>query len=77
VITATVASAGKVSFTANKRKVAGCTNLRTINFVATCSWKPTSHGYIFVLANFVPDDVNQSPASAQIYTTPTQRTSPR
>jgi hypothetical protein len=77
VITATVASAGKVSFTANKRKVAGCTNLRTINFVATCSWKPTSHGYIFVLANFVPDDSNQSPASAQIYTTPTQRTSPR
>jgi hypothetical protein len=77
VIQATVASAGRVSFTANKRKVAGCTNLRTVNFVATCSWKPTSHGYIFVLANFVPDDPNLDPASAQIYTTPTERTSPR
>ena len=77
IIRATVASAGRVSFTANKRKIAGCTNLRTVNFVATCSWKPTSHGYIFVLANFVPDDSNISPASAQIYTTPTQRTTPR
>ena len=77
IIRATVASAGRVSFTANNRKIAGCTNLRTVNFVATCSWKPTSHGYIFVLANFVPDDSNISPGSAQIYTTPTQRTTPR
>ena len=77
VIRATVASAGRVSFTANKRKIAGCTNLRTVNFVATCSWKPTSHGYIFVLANFVPDDPNLNPASAQINTTPTERTTPR
>lgn len=76
-ITATVASIGKVTFLANKRKIPGCSNVRTVNFVASCNWKPTSHGYISVFATFVPDDLNLNPATSQINTSPTERTTRR
>lgn len=76
-IRATVATVGRVTFTANKRKIPGCSNVRTVNFVATCNWKPTSHGVIDVVATIDPDDVNLLPASVKVPTTPTQRTTPR
>lgn len=77
VMTATVAVAGSVTFTANGRKIPGCSNVRTVNFVATCNWKPTAQGPIRVFANYVPDDVNLGSTSVEIVTNPAKRSSPR
>jgi hypothetical protein len=76
-IRATVGATGRVTFTANKRKIPGCSNVRTVNYVAACNWKPTSHGVIDVVATLVPDDTNIGPASVKVPTTPTKRTTPR
>jgi hypothetical protein len=76
-IRATVGATGRVTFTANKRKIPGCSNVRTVNYVAPCNWKPTSHGVIDVVATLVPDDTNIGRASVKVPTTPTKRTTPR
>ena len=52
--TVTTSTAGKVSFTANGKYIAGCRNIATVSLVATCTWKPTVQGAIQVSAILAP-----------------------
>ncbi len=53
-ITATASDAGTITFYANGKKIAGCIQLKTVNSVATCSWKPSIQGGVSLTALLVP-----------------------
>lgn len=63
-ITATVDSAGTISFFADNKRIAACLNVRTTgtspNFSATCPWKPTVQGFHSLKATIKPTNVLQS-----------------
>ena len=53
-ITATAVTAGKVSFYERGKIIAGCQNRPTNGSnVATCSWKPSTHGIVSIVMVFV------------------------
>lgn len=53
-ITATASTAGKVTFYERGKVIPGCRNKVTNgSFIATCSWKPASHGAASILIVFV------------------------
>ena len=57
VITATASVAGKVTFKVNGKKLPGCVNKRisSLNaYIATCSYKPSTRGYIRISATLTP-----------------------
>ena len=68
-ITATTAYAGRVSLLANNRKIVGCSSILTVNFVATCRWRPSTHGQILLVGTLIPTDISiaRSSYSLQIY----------
>lgn len=68
-ITATTAFAGRVSLLVNNRKIVGCSSILTVNFVATCRWRPSTHGQILLVGTLIPTDVGiaSSSYSLQIY----------
>ena len=55
-ISATAAMSGKVAFSVAGRAVPGCTAVKTIANVATCSWKPSVMGAVTITAVFTPTD---------------------
>lgn len=55
-ITATASDAGAVTFYANGKKIAGCIQLKTVNSVATCAWKPSIQGSVALTAMLVPNN---------------------
>jgi hypothetical protein len=58
-ITATIASAGgdgKVTFTANGKRIPGCIKVSTTALVATCTWKPAVRGSVTLSATSYPID---------------------
>lgn len=59
-ITVTVSSAGRVTFLADNKKIAGCINRATSgtspNITATCSWSPTRRGPARLTATLKPTD---------------------
>lgn len=60
-ITATTTMAGKVTFFANNKRIAGCIKISTSGagpISATCSWKPSRHGSNVISTQFTPTDSN-------------------
>jgi len=76
-ITATTAYAGRVSLKANNRKIVGCSSLLTINFVATCRWRPSTHGEILLVGTLTPTDVGIAPSSYSVKIYAGRRTTAR
>lgn len=76
-ITARTAHTGKVGLKANNRKIAGCSSLLTINFVATCRWRPSTHGSILLVGTLTPTDVSITPSTYSLQTVATRRTTAR
>jgi hypothetical protein len=63
-LVATVSYAGKVTFFANNKRIAGCISVATVGsgpFTATCNWSPAIRGAVTVTANYIP---TASPANA-------------
>lgn len=67
-ITANVSVASRVTFTINGRVLPGCKSKATSgsspNIVATCSWKPSSHGSVLLSATATPVSAGISGATA-------------
>jgi hypothetical protein len=76
-ITVRTAYAGRVGLKANNRKIAGCTSILTVNFVATCRWRPSTHGSILLVGTLIPTDVSITPSSYSLRTVATRRTTAR
>ena len=77
-LTATTNVAGKVTFYANNKKIAGCVGKSTSANSATCVWKPSQHSRIILSAQVNPTDSNYS--SQRIYLSPilpSRRETPR
>lgn len=58
-ITATATVAGKVTFRANGKKVAGCIKKRVSaanSYIATCAYRPSTRGYITITTSLNPSD---------------------
>lgn len=64
-ITATVPSAGRVTFLERGKIIKGCRSLVVSSTTATCSWKPALHGSTTVSATYTPDDLTLVPSSNQ------------
>jgi hypothetical protein len=60
-ITARAAYPGRVALLANNRKIAGCTSI-PISSVATCRWRPSTHGAINLVGILTPTD-NANPVA--------------
>ena len=76
-ITVRTAYAGRVGLKANNRKIAGCTSILTVNFVATCRWRPSTHGSILLVGTLTPTDVSITPSTYSLRTVATRRTTAR
>jgi hypothetical protein len=53
--------AGRVTFRVNGKKVAGCINKIVSNvnsFTATCSYRPSTRGYITITTSLNPSDAS-------------------
>ncbi len=61
-------SVGKVQFFANGKKIPGCVGISSVTTTATCSWKPSVHGYVILSATFVPSNTNYLPSTAPALT---------
>jgi hypothetical protein len=62
-VTATVNTAGKVTFYSMGKPVPNCKNISTTGsgpITAVCNWKPALHGVNSITAKLVPTDVNYS-----------------
>ena len=62
-VTATVNTAGKVTFYAMGKPVPNCRNISTTGagpITAVCNWKPALHGVNLITAKLVPTDTNYS-----------------
>jgi hypothetical protein len=62
-VTATVNTAGKVTFYSMGKPVPNCRNISTTGagpITAVCNWKPALHGVNLITAKLVPSDTNYS-----------------
>jgi hypothetical protein len=66
--TVTASTAGKVTFTANGKYIAGCRNIATQALVATCTWKPPVQGAIQIGARLTPSSAAYLVADSQPFT---------
>jgi hypothetical protein len=64
-ITITTSAESKVTFLANGKRIPGCASKNTTSLTATCSWKPTIHGFVTLSAQIVPID-NNYPTSTSL-----------
>lgn len=64
-ITATVSQSGKVTFTANGKRIAKCINVSAVSTNATCSWRPSTQGPVILRATLMPNDSSYT-ASASL-----------
>jgi hypothetical protein len=77
VITATVDQAGRISFTADGKRLPGCTNLSVSGVSKTCRWKPTVRKQVNLSARLVPTNSAYSTTSAALSVLVIPRTGPR
>jgi hypothetical protein len=66
-ITATVSSAGKLTFNANRESIPGCKNLSVTaanSYSRTCNYRPSIHGMVTIAVIFTPTDSNYDPATS-------------
>ncbi len=78
-ISVTSNAAGKVRFTANGKRIAGCLSIQTTgsgpNFSVTCPWKPPAHISYQITASISPSDSSFVAANSPIATVrPIKRT---
>jgi hypothetical protein len=77
VITATVDQAGRISFTADGKRLPGCTNLSVSGVSKTCNWKPAVRKQVNLAARLVPTNSAYSTTSASLSVLVISRTGPR
>jgi len=77
VITATVDQAGRISFSADGKRLPGCTNLSVSGASKTCRWKPTTRRQVNLSARLVPTNSAYSTTSASLSVLVISRTGPR
>lgn len=53
VINANLSSDGRVKFFLNGKAIPGCINVSSISSVASCTWKPSIHGYGLITAKVI------------------------
>jgi hypothetical protein len=77
-ITATTNVSGKVTFLANGKKIPKCIGVATINLMASCTWKPSLHGYITISTRTTSSDASYlAGTSVAPAVLASKRTSPR
>jgi len=71
--------AGKVTFKANGKVIAGCKSVRTVSLTATCQWKSSVKGTNQLTAQIIPTDiaVNEAATSNSYSITVAPRTGTR
>lgn len=60
-LTASVGTAGKLTFRANREGIPNCKSLSVSSansYTRTCSYKPSIHGVVVITVNFLPTDTN-------------------
>ena len=65
-LTATVSTAGKITFRANRETITNCKNLAVSSansYTRTCNYKPSLHGIVTLTITFTPTDSNYDPSS--------------
>ena len=77
VITATVDQAGRISFTADGKRLAGCTNLSVSGSSKTCRWKPAVRKQVNLSARLVPTNSAYSTTSTSLSVMVISRTGSR
>jgi hypothetical protein len=77
VITATVDQAGRISFTADGKRLPRCTNLSVSGSSKSCSWKPAVRRQVNLSARLVPTNSAYSTTSASLSVSVISRTGPR
>jgi hypothetical protein len=77
VITATVDQAGRISFTADGKRLPSCTNLTVSGSTKTCRWKPAVRKQVNLSARLVPTNSAYSTTSASLSVLVISRTGPR
>jgi hypothetical protein len=77
VITASVDQAGRISFTADGKRLAGCTNLSVSGASKTCRWKPAVRRQVNLSARLVPTNNAYSTTSASLSVMVISRTGKR
>jgi hypothetical protein len=77
VITANVDQAGRISFTADGKRLPGCTNLSVSGVSKTCNWKPAVRKQVNLAARLVPTNSAYSTTSASLSVLVIPRTGPR
>lgn len=55
-LTATVSQPGRITFSANGKRIARCINVSAPSTTATCTWKPATQGPIVISASLKPND---------------------
>jgi hypothetical protein len=55
---------GKVTFTANGKKIAGCIRLQSVSLSTQCRWLPSQHVFVKLGASLTPTSSNFGAASA-------------
>lgn len=71
-VTATFSAAGKVTFTANGKKIPNCVKINTnatAPFTATCNWKPAVQGSQQMEATIAPSITSNLPLSVSLGST--------
>jgi len=77
VITANVDQAGRISFTADGKRLPGCTNLSVSGVSKTCNWKPAVRKQVNLSARLVPTNSAYSTSSASLSVLVVSRTGTR
>jgi hypothetical protein len=57
-------SNGVVTFYYNNKKVFRCTAVQSVAYVATCPWKPSAHGTVWITATAAPSNTSYVAGSA-------------
>lgn len=77
-ITATVSQPGKVTFTANNKRIGNCVSVLALSTTAVCNWKPATKGPIVLRASLKPTNGSYTASSSlNILVAPERRTNNR
>jgi len=68
-----VSAEGKVTFYANNKYIPGCRSVPTSSLIATCRWKPASHGAVTIKAVLTPTQSNYLQSTSPSLTTNVER----
>jgi hypothetical protein len=64
IIATATGSNGNATFYYNNKKIFHCISLATTGLIATCPWKPTAHGGVWITASISPTSTGYLPSSA-------------